>query len=106
MASIQAQIAAFARKVARPGNVPIRATREPKLSLHQVNVVVSDTSTNTVHVQFNDGSGNVTPGIQVMHMYSADNPPTAGDTSYGFHIGTDFIVVGRLAIPSSTVILP
>jgi hypothetical protein len=105
MASISAQLASFARKVVNPGAASIRTTRAPKLSLHQVNVVVSDASTNTVHVQFN-GTTDVTPGIQVMHMYSATNPPVANDTAYGFHNGTDFIVVGRLVIPASAVTLP
>lgn len=105
MASITAQIAAFARKVTSPGNASIRTTRTPKLSLHQVTIAASDTGTNTVHVQFN-GSDDITEGIRVIEPYSESNPPQAGDIAWGLHNGTDFGVFGRHRIPNGTVILP
>jgi hypothetical protein len=101
MASIEAQLAAFARKVARPGNTPAQLTRAPKLSMHQVTVVASDAGTGTAHIQFN-GSDEVTEGIRVVPPYV----PQAGDVAWGFHNGTDFALFGRHEIPNNTVILP
>lgn len=101
MASIQAQIAAFARQVARPGNTSAQVVRTPKLSMHQVTVVASDAGTNTAHIQFN-GSTDVVEGIRVIPPYA----PAVGDIAWGFHNGTDFSLWGRHEIPNSTVILP
>jgi hypothetical protein len=101
VASISAQIAAFARQVARPGNAAAQVVRTPKLSMHQVTVVASDIGTNTAHIQFN-GTDEVTEGIRVIPPYV----PAAGDIAWGFHNGTDFSLWGRHEIPNSTVILP
>lgn len=101
MASISAQIAAFARQVARPGNTAAQVVRTPKLSMHQVTVVASDTGTGTAHIQFN-GSDEVVEGIRVVPPYA----PQAGDVAWGFYNGTDFSLWGRHEIPNSTVILP
>jgi hypothetical protein len=105
MASISAQLAAFARKVVNPGTSSIRTTRTPKLSLHQVTVAATDPATGTVHVQFN-GTTDVTEGIRVIQPYTDTNPAQAGDIAWGLHNGTDFAVFGRHVVPNSTVILP
>jgi hypothetical protein len=105
VASISAQIAAFARKVASPGTASIRTTRTAKMSMHQVTIAATDTATGTVHVTFN-GATDVVEGIRVIQPYTDTNPPAAGDIAWGLHNGTDFAVFGRHVIPSSTVILP
>jgi hypothetical protein len=104
-AHIEAQLRAFARKVARPGNAPAQLTRAPKMSMHQVTVGTVDTGTGTVQVQFN-GAADTTGGVRYIQAYTATNPPQAGDIAWGHHNGTDFTVVGRHIVPNSTVILP
>jgi hypothetical protein len=105
MASIEAQLAAFARKVARPGNTPAQLTRAPKMSMHQVTIGTVDTGNGTVHVQFN-GADDITEGVRYIQGYTDTNPPADGHIAWGFHNGTDFTVLGRHVIPNSTVILP
>lgn len=104
MASAEARIAALARQLTRPNNSPTRAPRSAELSLHMGTIAAVDLGTNTVHWGFN-GSDIVAGGIRFLQAYSDVNPPAVGDTAWAHYNGTALLVLGRHAIPNTTVII-
>ena len=103
MPSADARIAALARNLRRPDNSPIRVPRTAQLSLHQGLIADVDVGTNTVHWSFN-GSDEIATGIRYLQAYSDLNPPMVGDVAWAHYNGTSLLVLGRHAVPNSTVV--
>lgn len=104
MPSPEARFAAFARTLARPNGSSVRVPRSAELSLHMGTIADVDLTTGTVRWSFN-GSDVVAGGVRFLQAYSDANPPQVGDTAWSHYNGTDLLVLGRHAVPNSTVIL-
>lgn len=74
------------------------------MSMHMGTLAEVDNNTNSAHFMFNDPSGLILPGVRVMQMYGGTNQPEAGHIVWGFHNGTDFMIMGQHIVPPNLVI--
>ena len=96
-------IARLARNIKRGGASTGWVQRAPTTSLHMGTVGTVDLFNGVVDFQYNDPSGNVQAGVRYVQPYGTDSPPTAGDTVWAIHTGTDLIVLGQHIVPTPVV---
>lgn len=102
-----AQLTRLAQQIKRADqqDQSVWVPRAPTPTLHTGVLTGVDLGRNTVSFLTNDPSLAELHGVRVLQMYSPLDLPQVGHVVRALHFGTSLMVLGRQAVPDSTVIL-
>lgn len=96
-------IARLARNIKRGGTSTGWVQRAPTTTMHMGTVGTVDQFNGVVDFNYNDPSNATQTGVRYIQPYSANTAPTAGDTVWAIHTGTDLVVLGQHIVPTPVV---